>query len=149
MTGSRGRRGAGRLVLWLLVAVVAAPVVALGGFMAAKTIRDGLQYDQTVTIRAHFMHFACENCLDMRVIGVSDPSFSFLVGDFVEPYSDDRDLGAYIFSEFEVGDLSREFCLTGKLHRHRDDWVLLGSPPFSYPLGLEDIDYAETCPGVP
>lgn len=149
MTMRVRRRGARRIILWLAVLLVAVPAVALGAFLAAKSIRDGLQFDQRMTVRAHLMRFACENCLDMKVLNVSDTAFTFLVDDFVEPYSDDFDVGDYIFSEFEVGDEAREFCLTGRLHRYRDNWVWLGSAPFSYPLQLDDIDYAESCPGIP
>jgi len=149
MTMRGRRRGARRIVIWMAVLLVAVPAVAFGAFFAAKSIRDGLQYDQTVTVRAHLMRFACENCLDMKVLTVSDTEFAFLVDDFVEPYSDESDVGDYVFSEFEVGDESREFCLTGRLHRYRDNWVWLGGAPFSYPLQVDDIDYAEICPGTP
>jgi len=147
-TQGRGR-GVRRILLWTAVILVAIPAAALGAFLAAKSVRDGLQYDHTVTIRAHFMRFACENCLDMKVLNVSDTDFAFLVDDFIEPYSQNFDIGTYLFSEFEVGDEAREFCLTGRLHKYRDNWVWLGSAPFSYPLQVDDIDYAEACPGIP
>ncbi|MEJ8817238.1 hypothetical protein [Lacibacter sp. H407] len=90
-------------------------------------VRQEMQYEESITITANYMQYACGDCsIDMKVIKVDNEKFNFIIGRDVFPIPKEKGFSefcdfvmrSYYDSRFKENETIQNFILSGRLHKY-------------------------------
>jgi len=132
-----------KFIMWFVIIFFGIIILFISFMYSDRYIRKTFKYDDIVTVIANYENYACENCAHFKILEIDNAKYKHFIGEELSLYSNTIDVEEYwascVIDSTKLA--SPKFKITGKLHKFRKNFTLIGDAfePYCYKFEVLEI----------